>query len=76
MQTNPEVLGRGHKKTALCREGHTQRAQYAVVAVSYNALKEQFTVYGEEFERIEVFKYLGRFMAYDNNSVRTVKSNL
>ena len=73
---NPEVLGRDHEETVLCREGQAQRAQYAAVATSSKALEGQFTVNGEELKRIEVFKYLGWFMAYDNNDVRAVKSNL
>jgi hypothetical protein len=33
-------------------------------------------VYREELKRMEVFKYLGRFLAYDDNDARAVKVNL
>ncbi|KAL7524453.1 hypothetical protein ACHAXR_000579 [Thalassiosira sp. AJA248-18] len=40
------------------------------------ALKQKFTAYGEELERVEVFKYLGRLLTYDDNDVQAVRSNL
>ena len=57
-------------------KGQSRRAQYAAVAASSKALEEQITAYGEELKRIEVFKYLGRFMAYNVKDVRAVKANL
>ena len=57
-------------------KGQSQRAQYTTVATSSKALEEQITTYGEELEGIEVFKYFGRFMAYDVKEVRAVKANL
>jgi len=35
-----------------------------------------FTAYGAELERVEVFKYLGRLLTYDNNDAQAVKGNL
>jgi hypothetical protein len=40
------------------------------------ALQQSFTVYGDELERVEVFKYLGRLLAYDNNDARAVRGNI
>jgi hypothetical protein len=35
-----------------------------------------FTAYGERLERVEVFKCLGRLLAYNNNDARAVRGNL
>jgi hypothetical protein len=32
--------------------------------------------YGAELERVEVFEYLGRLLAYDNNDAWAVRGNL
>jgi hypothetical protein len=40
------------------------------------ALSQTFTAYGKELERVEVFKYLGRLLAYDDNDTQTVRNNL
>ncbi len=33
-------------------------------------------VYGEDLERVEVFKYLERLLAYDNNNSQAMRANL
>ncbi len=35
-----------------------------------------FTAYGEELERVEVFKYLGWHTAYDDADTQAMRSNL
>ncbi len=40
------------------------------------ALCCQFTVHGDALEKVEVFKYLGRMMAQDNNNVQAVRHQL
>ena len=40
------------------------------------ALDVTFTAYGDELERVEVFKYLGRLMSMDDNDTQAVRSNL
>ena len=40
------------------------------------ALEVNFTAYGDVLERVEVFKYLGRLMAMDDNDIQAVRSNL
>jgi hypothetical protein len=32
--------------------------------------------YGDELERVEVFKYLGRLLAYDDNDAWAVRGNI
>jgi hypothetical protein len=39
-------------------------------------LDQEFTAYGEKLERVEVFKYLGRLLSFDDNDIQAVRSNL
>ncbi len=52
-----------------------QQQQEAAVA-SPLALCHQFTVHGEALKKVEVFKYLGRMMAQDNNNVQAMRRQL
>ncbi len=40
------------------------------------ALQQAFTAYGEDLERVEEFKYLGRLLAYNDNDAQAVRGNL
>ena len=40
------------------------------------ALRCQFTVHGDVLERLEVFKFLGRLLAQDNNNAQAVQQQL
>ena len=53
------MIGR-HYETALCKDGVARKAQHAAAECAHLALCQTFTVNGEELERMEVFKYLGR----------------
>ena len=76
MQTNPTVLNAGHPATKLCREGTERKVQRDAAANSARALDVTFTAYDVELERVEVFKYLGRLVAMDDNDVQAVRSNI
>ncbi|EJK60561.1 hypothetical protein THAOC_19061 [Thalassiosira oceanica] len=75
MQTN-FANSRNHEQSKLCREGAERKAQYAAAAANARALEVEFTAYGETLERVEVFKYLGRLMAMDDNDMHAVRHNL
>ena len=50
--------------------------QYDAAANSQLALGQSFSTYREELDQVEVFKYLGRMLAYDDNDTQAMQSNL
>ncbi len=40
------------------------------------ALRHQFTIHGDVLERVEVFKYLGRLLAQDDNDAQAIRQQL
>jgi hypothetical protein len=76
MQTACGVLLRNHQKTALCIELWEQQVQHEIAVTAQQSLQTSFLAYGEELERVEVFKYLGRLLAYDNNNTQAIWANL
>ena len=40
------------------------------------ALRRQFTIHGDVLERVEVFKYLGRLLAQDDNDAQAIRQQL
>ena len=69
-------LATRHRESKNCREGTERRVQHEAAANSARALQQQFTAYGEPLERVEVFKYLGRLMAYDDNDAQAINTQL
>ena len=68
-QTETGALYGKHQRTWLCHEGWERRKQHEATETPRIALARMFAAYGEDLERVEVFKYLGRLLAYnDNNS--------
>jgi hypothetical protein len=65
-----------HYETEMCKDGVARKVQYAAAKRTHIALQQAFTAYGEELERVKVFKYLGRLLAYDNNDTQAVRGNL
>ena len=39
-------------------------------------LKSTFTTYGESLNQVEVFKYLGRLVSYDDVDTQAIRGNL
>ena len=62
--------------SALCREGSIRKRQHANAVTSAMALQQQFLVYVDMLERVEVFKYLGRLLALDDNNAQAAQANL
>jgi len=50
--------------------------QHEAAVKAGRALDRGFTAYGDELERVEVFRYLGRLLAFDDNNLQAVRSNL
>ena len=72
LQTPVEDLNGGHHRTELCQRGWERKRQHAAAVRSQEALGRSFTAYGEELERVEVFKYLGRLIAYDDANTQAM----
>jgi hypothetical protein len=60
----------------MCKDGVARKVQYAVAKHTHLALWQLFMAYGDVLERVEVFKYLGRLLAYNNNDARAVRGNI
>jgi hypothetical protein len=56
--------------------GMARRHQQEAAVASALAICCQLTVHDDTPERVEVFKYLGRMMAQDNNDVQAVRHQL
>jgi hypothetical protein len=76
MQTPVEDLNGEHHRTELCQWGWERKCQHAAAVRSQEALGCSFTAYREELKRVEVFKYLGRLIAYDDANTQAMRSNL
>ena len=76
LQISFTAINGRHYETALCKDGVARKVQYAAAERTHTALQQTFTAYGAELERVEVFKYLGRLLAYDDNDAQAVRGNL
>ena len=50
--------------------------QPEAAATSIRALEVRFTAYVKEMERVEVFKYLNRLLAFNDNDTQAMRGNL
>jgi hypothetical protein len=60
----------------LCIKQWEQQVQHEIAATTQQSLQTHFLMYGEELERVEVFKYLRQLLAYDNNNTQAIWANL
>ncbi len=66
LQTPVKDLGRCHHCTGLCQRGWERKCQHEAAVRSQQALEHTFRTNGEELGRVEVFKYLGRLILFDD----------
>ena len=64
MQVNPAAMR--HQSSKTCKTMHAAKLQRKAVSDSPKTLEAKFFAYGVELERVEVFKYSGRLIAYDD----------
>ena len=74
MPTNPKAWS--HTCSDLCQTGAERCVQREAAVDAEKALHQVFTAYGDELERVETFKYLGRLLTMDDNDIVAVHSNL
>ena len=71
-----EKQWRRHHDTDTCQKGHKRKQQREAYRRNALSLGKKFTAYGQELERVEFFKYLGRILTYDDKDIQDVCSNL
>jgi hypothetical protein len=76
LQKPAECLNGCHYCTELCQQGWERKRQHGGAVYSQEALGRLITGYREELERVEVFKYYGGLIAYDDVNTQTMWSNL
>ncbi len=76
VQTERGALYGWHQHTQLCQNGWDKKVQHEATETARVTLAQSFTAYVDELERVEVFKYLGRLLAYDNNDTQAMQGNL
>ncbi len=65
MQVDPKYTR--HQNSKECMVGAERGQQREAAVTSALGLRQQFSVHGEALERVEVFKYLGRLLAQDDD---------
>ena len=74
MQCNPQCPRHIHLQ--VCQQGVERRTQMDSAIKAALALRQLFYVEGEVLEKVELFRYLGRILAQDNEDVRAVRSQI
>ncbi len=76
LQTPVKDLGRHHHRTGLCQRGWERKCQHEAAVRSQQALEHTFCAKEEELERVEVFKYLGWLISFDDADKQAMGSKL
>jgi hypothetical protein len=74
MQVDPRYPR--HPYTKECQVRVERRKQQEAAITSVLALRQQFSVHGNMLEQVEVFKYLWRLLAQDDNNIRAIRAQL
>ena len=59
-----------------CKEGQARIIQHEADVNAARAQQETFCACGVELDQVDVFKYLGRSLASDDNANQAMQSNL
>ena len=70
MQFDPRYAR--HQYTKECQVGVEWKKEWEAAVTSALALRQQFSVYGDVLEQVEVFKYLGCLLAQDDDDIRAI----
>jgi hypothetical protein len=65
-----------HYTSRKCQIGVERKQQREAAVQSALALRQQFLIHGDVLETVEVFKYLGRLLAQDDNDIQTVRAQI
>ena len=74
MQVNSTATSYQAKKT--CKVVHAAKLQRKAVSDSAVTMDAKFYAYGEELEQVEVFKYFGQLVVFDDDDTHAVRGNL
>jgi hypothetical protein len=74
MQVDPRYPH--HRFTKECQVGVEWKKQREAAVTSALALQQQFSVHGDVLEQVEVFKYLGRLLAQDDDDIWAIRAQL
>jgi hypothetical protein len=74
MQVNPAYPR--HIWTQECQTGVERKLQRELAVRLALALRRQFSIHGDVLERIEVFNYLGRLLAQDDDDAQAIRQQL
>ena len=74
MQINPSYPW--HFTLKKCSIGVERKQQREAAVTSALALRQQFKVNRDVLERVEVFKYLGRLLAQDDDDIQAIRAQL
>jgi hypothetical protein len=74
MQCNPRYPQ--HIHTQVCLLGTEQWTQRDSAVMAALALRKLFHVEGELLEKVDLFRYLGRILAQDNDDIRAVRQQI
>ena len=75
-QVSPLGFRRGHMQSNECKRVVERNATRRSAMIGAKALEDRFTAYGQELEQVDMFKYLGRLLAMDDNDMPAVQANL
>ena len=74
MQVDPRYPR--HQYTKECQVGVEWKKQREAAVTLALALRRQFSVHGDVLEQVEVFKYLGRLLAQDDDDIQAIHAQL